>query len=130
MNNLRSATSTSLLLPLFATVQADNEHLEASLAAANSQVAKLQQELNSLNQLQQGLQASLEGKQSAEASLMTQLTQVGCWRACMDSTSRRAGQLCICAERLQTFDAPCQSSRATGTTVHDCFAALCLAGAC
>jgi chromosome segregation ATPase len=58
-------------------VQADNEQLEASLAAANSQVNKLQGQLNSLNQLQQGLQASLEGKQSAEASLMTQLTQVG-----------------------------------------------------
>jgi hypothetical protein len=41
-------------------------------------VTKLQQQLNSLNELQQGLQASLEGKQSAEASLMTQLTQVGC----------------------------------------------------
>jgi hypothetical protein len=61
-------------------VQADNEQLEVSLAAANIQVAKLQQQLNSLNELQQGLQASLEGKQSAEASLMAQLTQVRCWQ--------------------------------------------------
>lgn len=57
-------------------LQADNEQLEASLTAANAQVAKLQAQLSSLSELQEGLQASLQGKQSAEASLMAQLTQV------------------------------------------------------
>lgn len=57
-------------------MQADNEHLEASLKAAQAQMAKLQAQLSSLSELQEGLQASLQGKQSAEASLMAQLTQV------------------------------------------------------
>jgi hypothetical protein len=74
------AKHNALMLLCCVAVQADNEQLEASLAAANSQVAKLQQQLNSLNELQQGLQASLQGKQSAEASLMTQLTQVRYWQ--------------------------------------------------
>lgn len=57
-------------------IQADNEQLEAKLAAANNQLTKLQQQLDSLLKLQEGLQASLQGKQSAEASLMTELTEV------------------------------------------------------
>jgi chromosome segregation ATPase len=57
--------------------QADNEQLTASLAAATTQLAKVQAQLSSLSELQEGLQASLEGTQSAEAALMTQLTQVG-----------------------------------------------------
>jgi chromosome segregation ATPase len=61
---------------LWVLLQGDNEHLESSLAAANAQLSKLQAQLSSLSELQAGLQASLQGKQSAEASLMTQLTQV------------------------------------------------------
>lgn len=57
-------------------LQADNEQLEASLAAATAQVSNMQAQLASLSELQETLQASLQGKQSAEASLMTQLTQV------------------------------------------------------
>lgn len=67
----------NLVCPPYLSAQADNEQLEASLAAANAQVSKLQQQLASLSELQEGLQASLQGKQSAEASLMSQLTQVG-----------------------------------------------------
>lgn len=66
-----------ILCALSFLLQADNEQLEASLASANAQVSKLQAQLSSLSELQQGLQASLQGKQSAEASLMTQLTEVG-----------------------------------------------------
>jgi hypothetical protein len=56
-------------------VQADNEQLESSLAAATAQVAALSAQLASLNDLQESLQQSLEGKQSAEAALSAQLTQ-------------------------------------------------------
>eukprot|EP00775_Hariotina_reticulata_P012257 gene12257-12395_t len=58
-----------------AQLRADNEQLEASLVAANGKLAKVQQQLDSLTQLQENLQASLQGKQSAEAELMTQLSQ-------------------------------------------------------
>lgn len=47
------------------------------MTAANAKLAKVQQQLDSLTQLQENLQASLQGKQSAEAELMTQLSQVG-----------------------------------------------------
>jgi hypothetical protein len=91
--------SSTCLLLVFSTFvhfwQADNEQLEASLAAATAQVSKLQAQLASLSQLQEGLQASLEGKQSAEASLMTQLTQVcvcaTCW---VEPEAIGAGPVC------------------------------------
>lgn len=78
-------------------LQADNEQLEVSLAAANAQVSKLQAQLASLSELQENLQASLQGKQSAEASLMAQLTQVrglahGLSRVCQGQLTQ--GQSC------------------------------------
>jgi hypothetical protein len=70
-------------------LQADNEQLKASLAAATAQVSKMQAQLACLSELQETLQASLQGKQSAEASLMTQLTQV-----C--NAKHRAGRFNLC----------------------------------
>lgn len=97
-------------------LQADNEQLEASLAAATAQVSKLQAQLASLSELQEGLQASLEGKQSAEASLMAQLTQVCGAGSGLASRRRRScvpaggklrdaqslGMCCLCS--TQAFD--------------------------
>lgn len=87
-------------------LQADNEQLETSLAAATAQVSKLQAQLASLSELQEGLQASLEGKQSAEASLMAQLTQVcGSWSG-FASRRRRS---CVHQSRWQTHSRNAQS---------------------
>eukprot|EP00879_Flechtneria_rotunda_P025350 GHRR01026930.1.p1 GENE.GHRR01026930.1~~GHRR01026930.1.p1 ORF type:complete len:679 (+),score=281.79 GHRR01026930.1:134-2170(+) len=79
-----------------AQLRTDNEQLEASLAAANSQLAKLKQQVASMMQLQEGLQASLHGKQSAEAALATQLTQVQA-----DLSAAEASLAAAAAERAQ-----------------------------
>lgn len=51
--------------------------MQHALSTSNQQVSMLESQLSELRHTQASLQASLEGKQSAEASLGSQLIQVG-----------------------------------------------------